>query len=200
MGRLNNRTADDYRRHLIELLPRGAAWQVEHGSMMWHFVDGLAQEFARLDARAVDMLLESFARETVEMLAEWEAVVGLPDMCTGSLEGMAARRRAVVAKLAAVGGQTPAYFLSILKGMGYHDATIEEPFGGLSCNDHCNGGLWDEGSVFVWVVSIPATADFEMMTCNDDCNSYLSTYGNRAVECMLTRSKPSHTSILFDYQ
>lgn len=193
------RSADDYRSQLMALLPQGEAWQFEQGGMMWQFIDGLAQEFARIDARAADMLMESFAVYTAEMLNEWEAVVGLPDKCTGSYDDTASRRRAVVAKLASAGGQTPAYFLSILRNMGYIDATIEEPFGAMSCNDHCNNGLWDEDSVFVWVVNIPADGEYDIMTCNDDCNSYLSTFGNSVVECMLSRYKPSHTQIIFDY-
>lgn len=198
MAGLKRFELDDYRQQLIALLPQGEAWRFEPDSILWNFIDGLAQEFARVDARAEAMIAESLPDKTYEMLTEWEQVAGLPDLCTGSKEGTLERRRALVAKLTASGGQSIPYFLSVINGLGYTGATIDEPEP-MTCNDDCAGYLWDDDSIFCWIVNIPADLSVEYMTCNDDCQSFLTIYVIGTLECVLNRIKPSHTHVSVHY-
>ena len=198
MAGLNPHTAEHYRTQLIALLPQGEAWQFEPGTLLWQFVDGLAQELARLDARGAAMVGESYPANAYEMLGEWETVAGLPDICTGTLDSIPERQRALVSKLTASGGQSIPYFLSVVENMGYAGATIDEPEP-MTCADTCNDYLWDDESEFCWIVNIPASTAIEQMTCADDCTSFLSIYGINALECILNRIKPSHTHVSFHY-
>ena len=59
--------------------------------------------------------------------ASGEAVAGLPDICTGTLDSIPERQRALVAKLTSTGGQSIPYYLSVIENMGYSGATIDEP-------------------------------------------------------------------------
>ena len=199
MAKLNPYTADQYRQQLIALLPTGAAWQFEPGTRLWEFVDALAQELARIDARVSDMVGESHPRNAYEMLNEWEAVAGLPDICTGTLDSIPERQRALVAKLTSTGGQSITYYLSVFEYLGDSGASIDEPEP-MSWNDNCADYLWDESSIFCWIVNIPADTAIEQMTCADDCTSFLSNYGINALECVLNRIKPSHTHVSFHYE
>lgn len=199
MAGLNPHSADDYRTQLIALLPTGPAWQFARGSLLWQFADALAQEFARIDARTAAMIAEAYPQSTYEMLEEWETVAGLPDLCSGPADGIAARRRQLAAKLTAAGGQSIPYFLGITEALGYQGASIEEPEP-MHCNDDCNDYLWAEDSIYSWIVHAPAAVKTEYMHCNDDCNSYLSSYGGQALECILNRLKPSHTHVSVEYR
>ena len=187
-------TVADYRQQLQDLLPHGPAWQFEKGSRMLDFIHASAIELTRVDGRVGDMVAESLPGQAYETLTEWEEVAGLPDLCTGSETEISARQKALVGKLTASGGQSIAYFLQILANMGYPEATIEEPQM-MTCNDDCNAYLWDELSIFCWIVNIPQSVALSPMTCNDNCNSFLNVYGIDAVECVLNRIKPSHTHV-----
>ena len=48
--------AADYLEQMRALLPRGPAWSAEMGSSHANFLDGLAQEFARIDATAMRLI------------------------------------------------------------------------------------------------------------------------------------------------
>lgn len=189
----------DYQQQLVSLLPRGAAWQFDAGTQLSVFTEAMAVELVRVDGRAADMLKESLPHQTYEMISEWEEVAGLPDLCTGTVVDLAARQKALVAKLTATGGQSIAYFLQILGGSGYQDATITEPKPML-CTDLCDEQLWDEKSVFTWIINIPEAVEMTGMTVQDGCQSFLENYGIPAIECVINRIKPSHTFVLFNYQ
>lgn len=108
-----------YREQLQGLLPRGAAWTREPGAVLTNVLDALAQEFARVDVRADNLLDEIDKRTTNELLPDFERVYGLPESCvTGSLT-TDQRRNALVSKATGLGGQSPAYILSVLERLGY---------------------------------------------------------------------------------
>jgi uncharacterized protein YmfQ (DUF2313 family) len=112
-------TADHYREQLQALLPRGAAWPREPGAVLTNVLDAVAQECARVDVRVDNLLDEADPRTTYELLEDFERVYGLPESCvTGSLT-IDQRRAALVSKITGIGGQSPAYILSVLQRLGY---------------------------------------------------------------------------------
>src|SRR4051812_34799723 len=90
----------DYVTHYLAQLPSGAVWPRDPATESVAFVRGLTKEFARIDDRAAQLLLEMDPRTTTELIDDWERVTGLPDphldAVPTTLDG---RRAAVTARL-----------------------------------------------------------------------------------------------------
>ena len=56
---------------LLALLPRGRAWTRAVGSRLVAYMEAIAAEFDRLEARAADLLRESIPTGADELLEEW---------------------------------------------------------------------------------------------------------------------------------
>jgi uncharacterized protein YmfQ (DUF2313 family) len=156
----------------------------------------LAVEFARIDMRAAELREEADPRTTVEMLPDWERVAGLPDPCAGQAQTLAERRQRLVAKLAARGGQSIAYFVGIAAQLGY-TVTIEE-FRVFTCVSRCIDALNPPPWQHAWRVRAP-TNTVRTMTAESGCDEPLASWGNQILECVIGRLKPAHTHVIFAY-
>lgn len=190
-------SADNYREQLQALLPRGAAWPRDPASVLTSLLDGLAQEFARVDLRVDNLLEEIDPRTTSELLQDWERVLGLPDPCAGLAGTLSARRGDVVAKFTAIGYQTPAYFVAVAALLGYQIAIEEfmdyEP-------GHLINGVEISIAQWPYVWRVHAVDDtIRESTCMDLCTDPLRTWGNEHLECAIGRLKPAHTHVIFAY-
>lgn len=189
----------EYLAQLRALLPRGWVWICGRGYVLYRLLSGMAPEFARVDQRLVDLRNEADPLTILELLPEWERLVGIPDPCAeGVATTLAARRAAVQAKLLATGGASRQYFIDYAAALGYPGATIDE-FRPMGCNDTCNDSLWSELDRFVWMVNLPGDGGCYVMTCNDTCNDYLQVWGETEIECRINRLKPAHTVVVFAY-
>ena len=74
---------------------------------------GVAQEFVRLEDRALTLVDEADPRTTTEMLSDWETTAGLPDPCHGLGATVEARRAELVARLTALGSCSRAFYIGI---------------------------------------------------------------------------------------
>jgi uncharacterized protein YmfQ (DUF2313 family) len=190
-------TADDYAGLLGGLLPRGPAWQGEPSSYVARLLEGLAQEFARIDARADQLADEADPRLTSELLADWERAWSLPPPCLAGLDQTVQQRReALVSAITSVGGQSPAYFIALAASAGY-TITITE-FRPHDCESDCETQIYEDAWAHAWQVNAPATT-VTHLSCTDDCEQPLAWWGNEILECLLSRVKPAHTVILFSY-
>ena len=121
-------SATDYLWQFQRLLPRGRIWQRGWGTVQAEQLLTLMQTWARLHARAGDVIVETFpCTVSADMLAEWEATLGLPDCEV--LVTIQQRQAAVCAKFAMRGGQSINYFVELAAAHGYQ-ITIT-PFGSL---------------------------------------------------------------------
>lgn len=190
-------TTEDYLQHLQALLPQGPAWPREPDALLTLELTAFAEEFARIDQRADDLVEEADPRTTYELLSDWERICGLPDGCTGPLSGVAARRAAVVARLTTLGAQNAAYFISIAAALGYTITITEEAVHTcLSvCTDPINGQEWR----FVWNVNVSQANTVRDLTCIDECTTPLAVWGDQLLECAISRLKPAHTLVRFIY-
>lgn len=66
-------TAEAYLEQFLVLLPGGPAWPRDPDGDLGRTLLGLADEFARIDGRAQDLLREFHPATAVELLPEWEA-------------------------------------------------------------------------------------------------------------------------------
>ena len=120
------RDALQYQAQLRALLPSGPAWDPELVPELQTILAGLAQELARIDARAFDLINEMDPAGVSELVPDWEQVMGLPDPCLGENPAFEDRRLAVRQRLVAVGNQSRAYFIDIAIRQGYPDARVTE--------------------------------------------------------------------------
>lgn len=192
-------TADQYRQQLKALLPPGQALSRDPGTTLDALLDAMAKELARVDDRADDLIDEAIPNTTSELLADWERVAGLPDPCVADqVQTQAARRMALVSKLAMRGGQSPAYFIGIAAALGF-TVTIEEfrPFraGWSSAGDLLSNGDW----VFTWRVHGPEVTITEFKAGQSTVGDPLRAWGNDTLECRLSHISPAHTILQFAY-
>lgn len=191
--------ADDYLRQLQALLPQGPAWPRDDDATITRLLHGLAEELARVDGRARQLLEEADPRTTAELFTDWERVAGLPDACAvafGGEQTTAQRRAALVGRLTTVGGQTPAYFIGLAAALGYA-ITITE-FSEHTVDDDVDHPLYDMAWSFAWQVNAALNTVTEL-TVDDTVDDPLASWGNALLECVLRRVAPAHTIPIFSY-
>jgi uncharacterized protein YmfQ (DUF2313 family) len=192
-------TAADYLLQLQALLPSGPAWPRED-SPLTRLLTGIAQEAARVDARAGDLLTEADPRTATELLPDWERVLGLPDDCNKRVALTVPQRRLLAAqRLTELGGQSASYFIAMAAVLGENGVTVKE-FRPMNCNDTCISAVGSSGDRFFWNVNFPrAPTNLAPFNCNDDCNDAMQTYTPSLAECPIRERKPAHTQVIFTY-
>ncbi len=189
-------TAADYLRALVQLLPPGRVYPRGAEGAFRDTLAALAEEFARIDARADDLVNEADPRTTVELIDDWERALGLPDECTGPLETLEQRRQAIVAKLTDEGGTSRAYYIALAASLGY-TITITE-FRPFTCETPIDRGIYDESARFTWMVNAPATTVREA-TCESPCGDPLRSWGNQLLECSIRKRNRATRTVVFSY-
>lgn len=196
------RDAAAYRDQLLMLLPPGKAFSRDPDSVIGLLAHGLADELARLDARADVLYDEADPRTTLELLPDWERVAGLPDTCTGRPDTIAERQVALANKIASLGGQSIAYFTLLAARLGYY-VEIDEfrPIeAGFGAGDAINGDDW----AFAWQVAARVDdgsyrAGYAEFVAGSSAGDLLLGWGALNLECLINRARPAHTTTIFAY-
>lgn len=160
---------------------------------------------ARADARGVDLIEEMDPRTTQELLGDWERMTGLPDGCTGAPDSTSERQAALHQKLTSTGGQSRAYFIEVAAKLGY-SIEIEEhrPCAiGMPCDVPVYGPDW----AFAWTVHVlppegwyDSSMAIAVAKIGDPVGIRLRGWGSLDLECVIGRSRPAHTIVLFTYE
>lgn len=198
-----SRTAVAYRDQLVQLLPPGRAWSGAPGSVLGGLIEGLADEFARVDGRADDLVDEADPRTALELLPDWERVAGLPDACVGVPDTIGERRVAVANKIAQLGGQSIPFFTAICNRLGY-DVEIGEF---TSCDAGFGAGaeLCGDDWRHAWLVTVflgsaaALDAGYAEFSAGSDAGDRLVGFGALDLECLIRRARPAHTEVIFAY-
>ena len=126
-------TADDLLPQLLQMTPRGPAWGTDEAGpgpganpVMLGFWCAIAARMAWNYGVEYELATQCFPSAISYSLEDWETELGLPDTCFSGSGGSEQRIAAVRARFAAVGGQSPAYFVCLAASIGY-TITIEEP-------------------------------------------------------------------------
>lgn len=190
--------AVNFARALRALLPRGRAWSRDDDTTQFATLMGLAPTYERQTNRGNNLLVDSFPTTTLELLPEWEASLGLPDPCAGLSPTIAARRSQVVARFAALGGQSQAFYVAFAGQLGY-SITIENfaPFrvGINRAGDALMGTDW----WYAWAVHAPLNTVNYFRAGVDAVGEPLAYWTNLILECELQSVKPAHTTLFFKY-
>ncbi|SMF77486.1 Uncharacterized protein YmfQ in lambdoid prophage, DUF2313 family [Tistlia consotensis] len=192
-----------YLAQLQALLPPGDAWPRDPEAVLTRLLgSGLAGELARIDQRAWDLVVEADPRVTYDLLTDWERVVGEPDSCAGPAEGLELRRRRVVARLTARGGQSRAFMTALAAGMGYEIEIFEyRPFVagiGRAGLDAANG----EASVrHTWRATVlgPRVTWFRAALSQAGVDPLARIDRATDLECFLHRASPAQSDLIIGY-
>jgi uncharacterized protein YmfQ (DUF2313 family) len=194
-------TSDDYTAQLVALLPPGRAWPGHDSAILVALLRAWADEFARVDGRAEDLMEEADPRTTAELLDEWEAMAGLPDPCwPPAVLTDAQRRTRLAAKLHYLADQTEAGYIALCAELG--SAVTIDTFRPLIC------GRGRAGQVirgyrcrYVWRVNLAEPVEVtRFRTGVSRCGRRLGTWNrNIYVECVVRRIAHAHTVVIFGY-
>lgn len=196
--------AIDYAEQLHALLPQGAAWSVPKDGTFARLLLALGDEFARIDARALDIIEEADPRTALEMLPDWERVAALPDSCVGAPDSVAERHAALHYKLTRTGSQSRAAYIERARRAGF-EIEIEEHRParlGVRVNARCNDEEW----AFAWTVHVRSSDSQEELLAStqahmgDRLGVRLRGWGSLNIECLIRRTAPAHTIVLFAYE
>lgn len=194
------RVADDYYQQLVSLLPVGPAWDASLNEGLHEVLKALAQEFARVDARVLDLVSESAPSGVRELLADWERVMALPDQCTKLQPLFWQRRAEVVRRFAAVGSQRPEYFIRLAVMAGYPEAKVIEhraPRFGRSRFGHSRWGTWAQQ--FFWTLQLGHRQARGLRFGAAVWGDRFGVIPASEIECVIRRYAPAHTVVIFDY-
>lgn len=188
----------DYTELLQNLLPQGPAWNRAAESAMTRLLTGLAREFARLDARAEQLIAESNPRTTQEMLDTRYTEAGLPSPCAGKPTLREQMRNEILYRWAAIGGASLDYWARIITMLGY-PVSIQEfhPFrvGEGAIGDPIGGDTW----AYWWQVNALDAAYQHFAVGDSTVGEPLQLWGNNTLTCLLESLKPAHTALLLNY-
>jgi len=194
------RTAEQYQEQLRSLLPAGPAWDPEQVPEIQQVLLGIAQELARVDARAVDLINEVDPVTVSELVPDWERVMNLPDPCLGPTPLFDDRRVAVRRRLLAVGDQSVGYFIDIARSQGYPNASVTElqaPRMGRARFGKARFGTWQ--AQFMWTLN---TGGRLLMGRRFGASYWGERFGanpGSALECLIHRAAPAHTLVHINY-
>lgn len=167
-----------YKAQILTLLPKGAAWR---GKNLRDLVGSFAAEVSRLSDAVDGLTVEVIPATTDALLPDYERLVGLPYPGFDLADTVQERRDDVVAVLIAQGGQSKAYFLSIVAARGHVGATITDNFRPLRAGDPCGTPVRDVEWIFHWRVNLTESDPDPLL------------------EYLLERFKPAHTTVSFLY-
>ena len=191
-----------YKAQIRSLFPRGKLWTFIPGGVLDSLITGIAQEFIRIDDRAADLIRESDPRTTVELLPDWERVMGLPGVCGNLAENDDERRNQVVAKLIQAGPQNKAFFAALAQSLGY-DVDVEDIFeflpfrAEMSRAEEYLAEHEDWPHTFLIKVNTVSLRYFRAETHRAE--DRLVEFGDALLECLVNESKPAHSIALFEY-
>ena len=191
--------AADYRQQLMALKPTGRAWPDDLDARQNQTLAAFAEEFARLDARALGLFAELNPRAVFQLRFDYERNFGLPEACKVPPDTLAGRRQALHEKVTRQGGQSRRYFIELAATLGF-TITITE-YDAHDVQSVVNAPLNHETWRFLWRVNGPKQT-VSRKTVQSGVNEAFQAWGNDDALYIvrINRLKPAHTRVIFAYQ
>ncbi|HBC0987557.1 TPA: DUF2313 domain-containing protein [Escherichia coli] len=166
---------------LLNLLPRGLAWDKRPGTAYSNLMHALAGAFARADDDKCQLINNERTPEAaVWTLADWEEFLGLPEC--GELSQSVSERQSVAAnKLRFYGSLNIAFYEQLARAYGY-EVVITEP------------------RPYVMQIHVYGDVPSREMNVLDHCEVPLTIYGATDLFCVITRYKPAHEDVIYVYE
>lgn len=181
------RTADDFKRQFVQLLPPGRAFQVQPGSNLDKLITGLTQEQPRIDSDAIELITEAQPDQTDQLLPDFEAEAGLPDDCAPAVQTVDQRRAALVQKLTLNQTITLAYLSAAAAALGFvvtivkrHMRQYGTLYGGCLYGDTYGDSSWN------YVIEVHAALiNLQYRNYGSNYGEAYASWGNSLLECTL---------------
>lgn len=191
-------TPENYRAQLAALLPTGLAWPRNPNSTLQRLLAGWSESFARVDSRAQSLVAESDPRVALALLPEWTRVAGVPNTCIDAAPTNTDLRAQLLRRLTENNSQTPAYFVALAAVFGF-TITITE-FVPTTVEDDVDALILDLPWAHAWQVNTTLAGEVSAISVEDDVETPLETWNNNAaLECLINRAKPAHTTTIYSY-
>tara|TARA_R110000868_G_scaffold225568_2_gene477793 strand:- start:8471 stop:9043 length:573 start_codon:yes stop_codon:yes gene_type:complete len=185
-----------YTDQLLSLLPQGAAWPREPGSILYNLSDAMASELARVDG-SLRLLENELDPNTTQLaLTDFESEYGLPDRCAGEVQTIDGRRERLIGKMTQQGAQSVEFFVALARDHGFEIGVTTFPV--ATCVSDCDAPLYDEPWRFVFRIDAPEVT-VRVATCESGCDEPLRLWGNDVLECTVRHHTHSHHYVLFGY-
>lgn len=212
-----------YKKLFKKLFPWGFAWEAVKEDELG-LLQGMADEFCRVEARGADLLEEFDPGTALELLEDWEELLGIPDECTELALDLTQRRIQARQKLAAVGGLNAAYYEGVAEQLGF-DAIVTDildfrvgrsrvgerlsnPYNSERDQFRVGSPLYGRvgmhlkrfGWRYVFEVNVEATDVSEFRVGTNRVGDPLRLFENPLLECTIQRLKPAHTFAFFTFR
>jgi len=202
-----------YKDLLVNLLPKGRLWQPQEQPVFKALLASLAEEFCRVEQRALDLLLEADPRQTTEaeLLTDWQRLLGLPDECTPAVQTLAEKQQQITQKYTNVGGLSQVFYEALLLDLGFEvfvtnnlnfiagraragDRLTNYFNRVFEAGDEAGNRLSDIGWRFYFEVNMPVAAA-EVFEAGDVAGTPLREFTNEVIECTMQKLKPAQAAI-----
>ncbi len=188
--------AEQYAELLGRLLPPGPIWTLP-STQLADVLLGLGAELARIHNAGLGLLDEADPRTATQTIGAWEATVGLPDPLYGTPSNLDERRALAHARLIAKGGQSAAYFVRVAAALGV-TITIEHRFKVLRAGFRTGARCYNAPWIFAWIVNAPILVG-GVLRAGFRAGDRVQSVRQPALEALLWRLSPAHTTIVFRY-
>lgn len=186
-----------------KIFPRGKAWEriFDADSNLSKLSDAYAEELERIHTRSNELIREVDPRTTLQLLPDWERLLGLPDQCDNSEDQTVQERRTrVLQVLTTRGGQNEAFYKELASNFGYDvdviSAEDQPPFvAGSRAGDRLTNGDWR----YAFVIKAPADFLIRFRAGQGTAGDPLVKVGNDTLQCLMEKHKPAHTIVLFSF-
>lgn len=176
-------TPELYEEQASALLPPGRIWTRRPDSTLHRLLLAFSDLFSSVHSAAAQLLVELYPPSTVDLLPEWERLLGLPDECAAGLDQTLQERRArVVERLTIEPHPTLLYLTQVATALGY-SATITEGPG-----------------LFEITVNVAFGRVTYFRTGESRVGETLGKFDQADdLECVLREQKPAHLELVFNY-
>lgn len=169
---------NDYVSALQALMPRGLAWPRDASATQTALLAGLAPSFQRVNADANQLLVDAFPATVDDLIAEWNATLGLPGLTGYTGTDLPTQQQQVVAALTDSGGQSAAYFIDLAARLDLPIAI--SGYRPYHVNEAVNLPMYGQPWAHAWLVTVLSA---------DDCSALVQLFN---------LYKPAHTVVIFD--
>lgn len=199
MTPFSNYTAAGFQAGVLRLLPHGRAWPRRLTSTLAAFAGAIGDTFYQLHTQMVLLLdVESDPAQALQLLPDWEKDYGLPDPCSPADPALAQRHGALLAKIAGIGGQSAAYYISVAASLGYA-VTITtwrtSDLGAMVFGDPMVGTAWR----FAWQIDAPTIAVSYFAFGRSAFGDTFWSISDAMLECRLQQIAPAYGIMWVNY-
>lgn len=190
-------TVDQEMAALVKLMPRGKAWETLPGGVRYAFFYAIATVLQQLDALICALANEFFCLTASFSLPVWQQEYGFPDLCDPYPD--------LCAKVAAIGGQTCEYFVSVAASIGWAIACAPTCGAQAGCAEAgCaqTGPMYGAGYL-VFEVDLAETTAQKIVYQRPEAGCYQAGGPNYCgvdltpLDCVLQRIAPAHRQIVY---